>query len=310
MANPIFLLVTVIVAIVAAVAVFLDKLGVLQPILDAIGTLFGWIADAIELVVQGFKDMTDWIGITDFAGEEAAQNEIDRIDKVLLKMNELIDTRNRRYDEELAIAQARGEDTIAVERKKLKFNKFANELQNKALKRQLEAGKEKGILDEEEIEALREKIKLTSTAIKQSRSELRILRVKEEVAKKKGREEEAKEEEKAAKDGAQSARQIPADRLQAERRISSLTLETIEDGADKELAINAEKYSNLIEDTKRNEKLLLKEKTELVELLEAEKLVKDLAINKKAGIEFRLICLSCRDLLSSVQIERELKFYL
>ena len=285
LANPIFLLVTVIVAIVAAVAVFLDKLGVLQPILDAIGTLFGWIADAIELVVQGFKDMTDWIGITDFAGEEAAQNEIDRIDKVLLKMNELIDTRNRRYDEELAIAQARGEDTIAVERKKLKFNKFANELQNKALKRQLEAGKEKGILDEDEIEALREKIKLTSTAIKQSRSELRILRVKEEVAKKKGREEEAKEEEKAAKDGAQRARQFAADRLQAERRIRSLTLETIEDGADKELAINAEKYSNLIEDTKRNEKLLLKEKTELVELLEAEKLVKDLAINKKANDE-------------------------
>lgn len=64
--NPIFLLVAVITAIVAAIGIFLKKIGVLDAILEA-------IMIPINAVIQGFKDLTDWMGLTDNAAEENAE---------------------------------------------------------------------------------------------------------------------------------------------------------------------------------------------------------------------------------------------
>ena len=66
LANPIFLLVAVITAIVVAIGVFLKKIGVLDAILKA-------IMAPINAVIQGFKDLTDWLGLTDHAAEENAE---------------------------------------------------------------------------------------------------------------------------------------------------------------------------------------------------------------------------------------------
>lgn len=66
LANPIFLLVAVITAIVVAIGVFLKKIGVLDAILKA-------IMAPINAVIQGFKDLTDWLGLTDNAAEENAE---------------------------------------------------------------------------------------------------------------------------------------------------------------------------------------------------------------------------------------------
>jgi hypothetical protein len=64
--NPIFLLVAVITAIVVAIGFFLKKIGVLDAILEA-------IMIPINAVIQGFKDLTDWMGLTDNAAEENAE---------------------------------------------------------------------------------------------------------------------------------------------------------------------------------------------------------------------------------------------
>lgn len=64
--NPIFLLVAVITAIVVAIGIFLKKIGVLDAILEA-------IMIPINAVIQGFKDLTDWMGLTDNAAEENAE---------------------------------------------------------------------------------------------------------------------------------------------------------------------------------------------------------------------------------------------
>ena len=66
LANPIFLLVAVITAIVVAIGFFLKKIGVLDAILKA-------IMAPINAVIQGFKDLTDWLGLTDHAAEENAE---------------------------------------------------------------------------------------------------------------------------------------------------------------------------------------------------------------------------------------------
>lgn len=65
--NPIFLLGAVIALIVVAVIKLLDSLGLLKPMMDAIKA-------AIGAVVEAFQALTDWLGLTDNAGEKAAEN--------------------------------------------------------------------------------------------------------------------------------------------------------------------------------------------------------------------------------------------
>jgi hypothetical protein len=66
LANPIFLLVAVIVAIVAAIAIFLNKIGVLDKVLKLLML-------PITAIIEGFKMLTDWMGLTDNAAEENAE---------------------------------------------------------------------------------------------------------------------------------------------------------------------------------------------------------------------------------------------
>ena len=64
--NPIFLLVAVIVAIVAAVLIFLNKIGVLEKV-------FNVLMIPIKMVIQLFKDLSDWLGLSSHAADENAE---------------------------------------------------------------------------------------------------------------------------------------------------------------------------------------------------------------------------------------------
>ena len=66
LANPIFLLVAVIVAIVAAIAIFLKKMGLLDDVIKILTFQF-------RLLIEGFKMLTDWMGLTDHAAQENAE---------------------------------------------------------------------------------------------------------------------------------------------------------------------------------------------------------------------------------------------
>lgn len=66
LANPIFLLVAVITAIVVAIGVFLNKIGVLEKVLKVLML-------PITAIIEGFKALTDWMGLTDNAAEENAE---------------------------------------------------------------------------------------------------------------------------------------------------------------------------------------------------------------------------------------------
>jgi hypothetical protein len=66
LANPIFLLVGVIVAIVAAVVMILKYFGVLDAVLKA-------LMAPINMIIDGFKALTDMLGLTSFAAEENAE---------------------------------------------------------------------------------------------------------------------------------------------------------------------------------------------------------------------------------------------
>ena len=113
--NPIFLLVTVIAGVVVAVGMFLNKLGVLTAVMDAIKAPF-------KAVVQGFKDLTDWMGLTDNAAEEnarvARENAMAHVaanDKIMASSKQRQDLQTAQYSREIAESKARGENTYYLE---------------------------------------------------------------------------------------------------------------------------------------------------------------------------------------------------
>jgi hypothetical protein len=118
--NPIFLLVAVIVAIVAAIALVLQKFGLLKTVLDV-------LMMPVNALIAGFEMLTDWMGLTDHAGEERAQNEMARMDREAAageaRMNRL-DAANKSemgdYDRKIALAKAEGKSTIELQRTKIK----------------------------------------------------------------------------------------------------------------------------------------------------------------------------------------------
>lgn len=124
--NPIFLLVAAITAIIAGIAALMNALGILKPIMEAIGTVFGWIKDAIMLVVNAIKDFLDWIGLTDFAAEEAAEAEKKRHEEQIKRNEEMKAQRELMYNNEQSALQrtidlkkAEGKDTYLLEMQKL-----------------------------------------------------------------------------------------------------------------------------------------------------------------------------------------------
>lgn len=66
LANPIFLIAAAVVAIVVVIGLFLKSIGALDKMFQALMV-------PINAVIQGYKDLTDWMGLTDNAAEENAE---------------------------------------------------------------------------------------------------------------------------------------------------------------------------------------------------------------------------------------------
>jgi hypothetical protein len=64
--NPIFLLVAAVTAIIAVVALVLNKFGLLDGVIKA-------LMAPINALIAGFKSITDWLGLTSFAAEDNAE---------------------------------------------------------------------------------------------------------------------------------------------------------------------------------------------------------------------------------------------
>jgi hypothetical protein len=118
--NPIFLLVAVIVAIVAAVALVLNKFGLLKGVIDA-------LMMPVNALIAGFEMLTDWMGLTDHAGEERAQNEMARMDREAAageKRMQRLDAANKSemgdYDRKIALAKAEGKSTVELQKAKVR----------------------------------------------------------------------------------------------------------------------------------------------------------------------------------------------
>lgn len=271
--NPIFLLVAVIVAIVAAILLLLHKLGILEKIFDA-------IMIPIKAVIQAFKDLTDWLGLTSYAAEENAAKMIEANEKVVESSKRRSDSLTASYDFEIKMAKLRGQETLDLELKKSRgvekesLRRVASG--TKALFAELKLGED---ADKKKLEDLGKQIEEEKKLIEQGQRDRKYLVAedyykKREEAKKeaeanaKEAEEAAKKQADAAKKAAEAAKKFAADRLAAARTIKDIELGLIKDDGDREEAITREKYKRLIEDVQKSETYTKDEKIKLKKLYE------------------------------------------
>ena len=104
-ANPFALIITAVVALIGYFAIF---------------------TDAISVIIDGLKSVSDFLGITDFEAEEAASKrereaEVQKQlqEQELKRQQELHNSRMSALDREIAVAKANGKDTTKLQKQKI-----------------------------------------------------------------------------------------------------------------------------------------------------------------------------------------------
>lgn len=202
--NPIFLIAGVIAAVVGAIVLLLNKLGLLKPILQAIGKVFGWIKDAIDAVVQSIKDFLDWLGLTTYAADEMAQANIDAAQKTQAAYKEQSNSVIDGLDREIRVRQAAGKDTYDLEKQKQKVIAETAIQTLWALRDEMIARAKLGNITKEEIKAMQDKVAEQKKILRNANTEIQVLeaghtkKMVEEAAKRAEARKAAIEKEKEA----------------------------------------------------------------------------------------------------------------
>lgn len=257
LANPIFLLIAVITAIVAAVVYFAYKMGWLAKI-------FKMVKDALQPLIDAIKFFLDLIGLTNFAQEERTAKALEgyKAEK------EAMDKIAHQLDNKILLLEAEGKSTLALRIEKNKMflaDAQANHEAMKAMTSMLDAnstmGKSYGDLtqtaEDTFIGLKAEEIKLT---------------------------QEVKSENKKRADDNKAYLQ---DRLNAQRLIQDLTIAQMDEGIIKEVELNRVKYQRLIEDTKTNEKLKADERLKVIALYADQQRIEELKLYQKQADELQ-----------------------
>ena len=270
--NPLFLIAAVVGAIVVGIIKLMDKMGLLKKIFDSVG-------QAVTYVIDLLKDLLDWLGLTSFAAEEAAEKQAKAQEKVAASYEDKRKKLTTAYDQEIVLANIAGENTSELERKKQQAIIETSRQQYKALEAQRDALRAAGKLTAEQSKQINETMRSLREGIEGARFEIKKLNAQEVADTKKKNEEVEKADKDSYAKRIEAAKKYAEERLAAQRLIRDLEIELMEQGIEKDLELNREKYKRLIEDTQKNEKLLADEKTrilaEYAELqFEAEKAIK------------------------------------
>lgn len=298
--NPLFLIAAVIAVLVIAIVKLMDKIGLLKVITNALGKVFEWIMIPINAIIQGLKDLTDWLGWTNNAAEDAAQAQADAAEKSAKAYEEKSKSVVSGYDHEIRMLELSGKSTREVELKKVYYLNETAKARAKADRLAYQSAKLRGDLDEEELEELRKKMLESKQAYVDSGYAIQETKAKfraEDKAKeKKAKEDELKAQEdadkkkadaskKAAEDAAKRREEERKARLDAQRLIEDLTIAIMKDGAEKQLAETELKYKRLREANMANSKITAEQRKQIDDFYETQLANDTKAIQDKANAE-------------------------
>jgi hypothetical protein len=167
--NPIFLIVAAVVAIIAVIALVLDSFGVLDDVIN-------FLMAPIYALIQGFKDLTDWLGLTQHAAEESAEKSAKAYEEGSVRINEATDLATSAIDRQIAEQKALGKNTYYLEIKRTQIVEAAAadrlRLARAAYYRELALGDE---ADKEKLKKLRAQIAAENKLILDSKSGRQVL---------------------------------------------------------------------------------------------------------------------------------------
>ena len=259
LANPIFLLVAVIVAIVVAIGIFLNKIGVLEKVLNV-------LMIPINILIQGFKDLTDWMGLTSFEAEANAE----KIGKANEKITESSKKRSEKlasaYDFEIQKAKATGKDTTDLEIAKSKALEKEAKVRLNSSQQELNALQKVASKDNaEKRKKLKEQIEAEKKLITEGSNNRKILAIQDA-------EDDKKQQEADNKARIEKQKEFAKNRLDASRTIRDIEISLIKDDTEREIATTNEKYKRLAEDAKKNANLTNAERITLMKLYEEQRI--------------------------------------
>lgn len=270
--NPLFLIAAAIGAAVAAVVKLLDKMGVLKKLGELVGFVFEKIGEVVDFIADKIAIVVDLLFGTTLQLEKLAKIEAERNDKQVEKAKELGKVKSDGFQREINEAKALGKNTDELEIKKreaieltarIEYLNFKNKLNNANFLKGLNA---------DEIKELRKNANEAKTVLLNAQSDLRTeknnqTKQDEDDAKKADEKRKSDNEKNEAK-----RKENAANRLAAARQARDLELSLEEEGLQKSLDINAEKYKRLIEDTQRDEKKNAEEKKKIIGFLEQQQI--------------------------------------
>jgi hypothetical protein len=283
--NPIFLIAVAIVAIIAAVGALLNKLGILKPALKAIGAVFEVIGDAINWVIDKIKEFLDWLEISNFAEQEAAQKAAEAAEKRADAWVKFSEERTRVIDQQIRMDKLDNKNTTELELKKQWLIRQTALERIKALAARLKEKITSGNIDAEEIKELTKQYEEQKKIIQQSKDDAAYIRKQDAKQRqddeKKASETSIKNTQDEAKKRADANKKYKEDRIAVEREIQDLIIQAMPEGEAKERAAIEQKYARQIEDVKKNEKYLKDERTKIINLLNQEQQAELKAIDDK-----------------------------
>jgi hypothetical protein len=175
--NPIFLMVAIVVAVVLAFTIWEDKLGKFGTVLKVAFINIYLMVEAVKLLIQGFKDMTDWLGLTSFAAEENAARTLAANEKVRESSKKREAQVVGDLGREIAQLKAAGEDTDKLE-KEVSNTKIREA--NKRKKTHLKDLEQLKLTDrgfnKDKLEELKKQIDAENEIIKQANSDKVVAR--------------------------------------------------------------------------------------------------------------------------------------
>ncbi len=257
--NPMFFLAAVVTGIVAAIIMFLDKIGFLEKALN-------FLMKPINALIELFKKFTDEIGLTNFAAEEHAKVMEKANERAVKSSEKRVEKITDAYDIEIAKAKAAGKDTTDLELAKSKA--ISKEAEGRLKNAQEEYAYLQKIASKDNLERrkkLREQVEAEKKILKDGRKERTLLQIDDDK-------EQADKEKENAKKRADNAKTYAKNRLDAERTIKDIEIALIADDAKREEETTKEKYRRLIEDVKKNENLTGSEKVRLTALYEKQRI--------------------------------------
>lgn len=248
LANPIFLLAAVIIGIVVAIGVWLNKIGLLKKAIDI-------VMYPLNLLIDAFKSLTDWLGLTSYAAEENARTMEKANEKAFKSSEKRTEQISDQYDIEIAKAKAAGKDTTKLEMEKSKSITDAAKTRLKSARD--EYNQIKNLTDKDSVDRrkkLAERIAAENKLIKDGAKERQLMLIQEQAdqaaeAKKAAEEAKAKREE-AAKKYREGANAIQAEINAANK----LVIDSTKTQSQKEIDDVKAKYAKLIAEAQKYKK--------------------------------------------------------